>query len=84
MSKSFATPSVGWDLHVAAAGRRRLRRGERLTEGANSVWCRSAPDKPWRLQLMLAEGDNHNWAQLGVSPQPRHRPTIGGGRTMHR
>jgi hypothetical protein len=47
--------SVGWDLHVAAGGRRRLwHRGEWLTRGANSVGCRSASDKPWRLQLMLA------------------------------
>src|SRR2546421_9653552 len=32
-----------------------------LARGTNSVWCRPDPGKPWCLQLMLAESDNHNW-----------------------
>jgi len=52
----------GWDLHVAASGRLRpWRDREWLGAGANSVWCRPAPNAPWHLQLMFADSDNGTW-----------------------
>lgn len=53
--------NLGWDLHIASGGRLRPWRGEWLTASDNSLWCRSARDQPWCLQLMLAESDSHNW-----------------------
>src|SRR6266581_9637798 len=53
---------AGWDLRVAAGSRLpSWRDGQWLGAGANSVWCRPAPDAPWCLQLLLADSDNGNW-----------------------
>lgn len=73
--------SLSWDLHVAAGGRlRQWRESEWLAAGANSVWRRLAFDQPW---LPGAHACRERQPQLGVSPQSRHRPTIGGGWATH-
>lgn len=68
----------GWDLHVAAGGRLRPWRGrEWLGAGANSVWCRPAPEAPWRLQLLLATSDNGNWVFRRNAAIVRPLQTVG-------
>lgn len=35
--------------------------GEFLPVGVSDIWCRQEQSGPWRLQLMLDEGDEHQW-----------------------
>lgn len=50
---------AGWDCWVAdpPGTLRHWPVGEVLPETAHDIWCREAPDAPWRLQLMLDESD---------------------------
>lgn len=54
---------VGWDLHVAAAGRLTPWRGGTLEvqRDENNVWCRRAPDEPWVLDVTIGEGSAQSW-----------------------
>lgn len=51
-----------WDLHkTKQPGLAPWPRGEILPPGVNDVWCRPAPARPWRLQLMLLETKGDAW-----------------------
>jgi hypothetical protein len=52
-----------WDVHVAAAGVLTPWDGLPLSvEGdQNNVWCRKAPDQPWRLDVTISDGDQECW-----------------------
>lgn len=53
----------GWDLQ-AADPPGRLRPwpvGETLPGHVHDVWCREAPDSPWRIQFMIDEADGGWW-----------------------
>ena len=53
---------TGWDLRAAGGGRlRRWPPAAPLADGLNSVWGRPAGDRPWAIQIMLAEGDGDRW-----------------------
>jgi hypothetical protein len=53
----------GWDCWAAdPPGTLRLwRSGEVLPPHVSDVWCREEPTAPWRLQLMLDDGDERHW-----------------------
>jgi hypothetical protein len=38
------------------------RRGEILSREVHDVWCRSAASAPWRIQIMLDEAEDGEWA----------------------
>jgi hypothetical protein len=54
---------VGWDIHVAAAGRLSPAAGSTVLTGAsqNNLWCRVAPDQPWCLDVTIGDGDEECW-----------------------
>ncbi|MFF3689945.1 nucleotidyltransferase domain-containing protein [Streptomyces sp. NPDC002187] len=35
--------------------------GEVLPQGVHDIWCRPAPDEPWRIQVMLDESHSQEW-----------------------
>ncbi|MGW3848996.1 nucleotidyltransferase domain-containing protein [Streptomyces fagopyri] len=35
--------------------------GEVLPQGVHDIWCRPAPDEPWRIQVMLDESHGQEW-----------------------
>lgn len=35
--------------------------GEVLPVGVHDIWCRSGPDEPWRIQVMLDESRGEEW-----------------------
>ncbi len=52
----------GWDLHVASEGRiLPWVDPEDLDDSVFGVWIRPAPDAPWQLEVMLADGDRDEW-----------------------
>ncbi|MGA4843761.1 nucleotidyltransferase domain-containing protein [Streptomyces sp. G45] len=53
----------GWDLWAAdpPGTLRPWAAGEELPPGVHDVWCRPAPDQPWRIQVMLDESQGHQW-----------------------
>lgn len=52
-----------WDLNVATAGQLTAWHGEPLevSRNQNSLWCRVTPDRPWALDVTIAEGSEENW-----------------------
>jgi hypothetical protein len=53
---------AGLELAVAHHGRLRdWEPGEQLVPGWGSLWCRSRPDGPWELQVLLADADGDAW-----------------------
>ncbi|MDN3356285.1 amidase [Actinomadura sp. DC4] len=53
---------------------RRWARGERLALGVHDIWCRTGPDRPWRIQVMLDESDGGDWVSRR---DPRVRRPLG-------
>jgi hypothetical protein len=53
----------GWDVHVAAAGRLTPWDGSppRADRSQNNLWCRTAPDADWALDVTLSDGDGEAW-----------------------
>ncbi len=53
----------GWDVHVAAAGALTPWDGRALSaeESENNLWFRRSPTEPWRLDVVIADGDADNW-----------------------
>lgn len=53
----------GWDCWAAdpPGTLRPWRIGETLPLSVSDIWCRADCDSPWRLQLMLDDGDDGNW-----------------------
>ena len=55
----------GWDLYAAdppgAGSRRPWPAGEWLELPLHEVWCRSRPEGPWQLEIMLGESDDERW-----------------------
>ncbi|MBT2410617.1 amino acid transporter [Streptomyces sp. ISL-12] len=46
--------------------------GERLPTDVHDIWCRPAPERPWRSQVTLDESRGHEWCSRR---DPRvHRP----------
>lgn len=54
---------AGWDCWAAdpPGELRPWLEGEVLPPHVSDVWCAPDRDGPWRLQLMLDEGDEHHW-----------------------
>lgn len=54
---------AGWDCWVAdpPGTLRPWPVGESLPSTAHDIWCREAPNGPWRLQLMLDESRGDQW-----------------------
>jgi hypothetical protein len=54
---------AGWDCWAAdpPGTLRPWRPGEVLPGHVSDVWCREDPKDPWRLQLMLDDGDERHW-----------------------
>ena len=54
---------AGWDLHAAdpPGSLRPWAPGEVLPAHVHDIWCRPAPDAPWRLQLMVADAEGGDW-----------------------
>lgn len=53
---------AGWDLQIAASGvLRPWRSGVEIEMGADSIWCRPAPEAPWALQVMFARAEGELW-----------------------
>lgn len=52
----------GWDLRLAHDGALIPWDGYSVIGSPyNSLWCRRRPDEPWRLQVMLEEGNTERW-----------------------
>lgn len=54
----------GWDCQAAdpATGKfHPWNEGETLPATIHDVWCRENNESPWRIQLMLDEGDEQQW-----------------------
>jgi hypothetical protein len=60
-----ALPDIlgGWDLHLASSGRLTPWSGEPLWAelNQNNVWCRPSPSSPWRIDVTIGEGNEHEW-----------------------
>ncbi len=54
---------VGWDVHVAAAGRLTPWSGSTLRAEANqnNLWCRESAGRPWCLDVNVGEGTREFW-----------------------
>jgi Aminoglycoside-2''-adenylyltransferase len=60
--RAFRRALGDWDLHSVSDGRLRPWSGRSpVPSGANSLWCRSDPAGPWRMQVLLAHGDGSRW-----------------------
>ena len=59
----LASVLADWDIQVAAAGTLPPWDGSELSADAhqNNMWCRTAPDQPWCLDLTVNEGDRQFW-----------------------
>jgi hypothetical protein len=57
------TVLAGWDIHIAAAGSLIPwdGRAPRAATDQNNMWCRTAPDSPWCLDVTLSDGDRACW-----------------------
>ena len=55
---------VGWDIHIASAGRLEPWSGQALSgeRHQNNLWCRRHPGEPWVLDVTIGEGDSVAWA----------------------
>ncbi len=52
----------GWDLNLAHDGVLTPWDGRRaIAPPYNSLWCRRDPRDPWRLQVLLEDGDSERW-----------------------
>jgi hypothetical protein len=53
----------GWDLFAAdpPGTLRPWRNGEILPTDVHDVWCRSNPESPWRIQVMLDDATDSEW-----------------------
>ncbi len=49
------------DLHIAADGRLTPWRTQAIGEDEGNVWCRTEPDGPWRLDVLVGDGSDHEW-----------------------
>jgi hypothetical protein len=54
---------AGWDVHLAAGRVLTPWGGQPLDgdRGENNLWCRSDPEGPWRLDLVIGAGDDERW-----------------------
>ena len=54
---------VGWDVHVAAAGRLTPWSGStlRAEDSQNNLWCRESVGRPWCLDVTVGEGTGEFW-----------------------
>lgn len=69
---------AGWDLHTAANGvLRPWPPGKLLDDEVHSVWCRSAPDAPWAMQVMFAEARGGDWVYRCLSTITRPLGEVG-------
>jgi hypothetical protein len=51
----------GWNIHLAHQGILTGWDGLPVDPPVNSLWCRRRAGEPWRLQVMLEEGDRQRW-----------------------
>ena len=52
----------GWDLHVASEGRLLPWTDPgALDDSVFGVWLRPSADSPWKIEIMLADGDRSEW-----------------------
>jgi len=52
----------GWDLRVASDGQLlSWSEAEEIDDGVFGVWLRPEPSDPWKLEIMLADGDRTEW-----------------------
>lgn len=60
---ALRTALPSWDIQVAAAGALTVWDGSDLNAQANenNMWCREAPNLPWRLDVTVSEGDQRCW-----------------------
>lgn len=54
---------LGWDIHVAAAGRLTPWAGGTPDPALNqnNLWCRRSTDGPWLLDVTIGEGEDDMW-----------------------
>jgi hypothetical protein len=71
---------AGWDWHAAdpPGTLRPWRPGEWLPPEVHDIWCRPAPDAPWRIQIMLDESSGEDWVSRRDPRLRRPTATIGG------
>jgi len=71
-----------WDVHVAdPPGAGMLRpwpEDETLPPALHDVWCRSAPEGPWRLQVMVDDVEGDDWVYRRNRRVRRPVATLGG------
>jgi hypothetical protein len=60
---ALASVLVGWDIQVAVAGTLTPWDGSELSaqSNQNNMWCRTAPDQQWCLDVTINEGDRRRW-----------------------
>lgn len=56
----------GWDIHVAAGGVLTPWNGDPLDpngsdQAGNNLWCRQTPTAAWALDILIGDGDEHDW-----------------------
>ncbi|MGE0807494.1 MAG: hypothetical protein AB7L76_18260 [Burkholderiaceae bacterium] len=68
-----------WDCWAAdpPGTLRRWPRGEALGAAVSDVWCREPGSSAWRLQLMLDDGDDHEWRSRHCAAVSRPLPALG-------
>ncbi len=55
----------GWDIHLASDDLLTRWYGQpldgRSDRAGDNLWCRPSPDAPWRLDILIGDGDRHEW-----------------------
>lgn len=62
----------GWDLYKTnQPGLKPWKKDELLQLGVNSIWCRKAPEDPWKMQILFLDSEGTKWFY-------RRKPSIRG------
>lgn len=56
----------GWDIQIAASGELSPWDGTALDpdgsdHAGNNLWCRPTPSAPWMLDVLIGDGNDHDW-----------------------
>jgi hypothetical protein len=54
---------IGWHISIASRGTLSLWLGEPLKAelNENNLWCKETSDGPWRIDLTVSDGNDHEW-----------------------
>jgi hypothetical protein len=51
-----------WDLQLMSGGElTAFDRGQEVAPNVFGIWCRRSPNRPWAVEIMLADGDMTEW-----------------------